>query len=310
VSAINTKVLQCLIKAGCFDGFDISRKALLDSIEHLAELTAREREQTELGQGFLFDDLPSEELEHELHRLGEADERQRLTWEREVLGFYLSGHPLHRYQAQVQRFADCPIAELATRREQGVEHVAVAGLIRGLQVMTIKKNGPNHGRRMGIFTLEDATASIRSVLFPDAFAMVESLVSQQDVPVLVMADLSGDGDTVELRVNEVVTLDRVEAQRAAALRIVLDLDSVDEEMLGQLKEFVLENAGELAVRFVLVRKGEFRALLIPPPPLCINPSPEVRSKLTPLLRKGWFEFEFAQQPEQVEEPPMAALSSG
>ena len=76
------------------------------------ELAASEREQSELGQGFLFDDLMSETLEGELAAAEEGDPAERLGWEREVLGFYLSGHPLDDYGDQLARFADCTVAEL------------------------------------------------------------------------------------------------------------------------------------------------------------------------------------------------------
>ncbi len=67
---MNQKALECLAKAGCFDAFDIARKGIVDNLERLLDMTSREREQRELGQGFLFDDMPSEALEDELRKAG------------------------------------------------------------------------------------------------------------------------------------------------------------------------------------------------------------------------------------------------
>jgi len=114
--------------------------------------------------------------------------------------------------------------------------------------------------------------------------------------VLLTATLKGEGGQVELTADEVVALDGIESRRAAALRIVLDLDSVDEGMLEQLRELLLAHPGELPVRFELVRRGRFRARLVPPVALTVDPSPELRSRLNDRLGGGRFEFEFDEHP--------------
>jgi DNA polymerase-3 subunit alpha len=289
--AVNQKVLECLAKAGCFDGFDISRKAILDNIDRLADMTSREREQRELGQGFLFDDTPSESLELELKDAGKAEQAERLAWEREVLGFFLTGHPLEGYRDQLDRFADCSVEELPGRFSDGAEHATVGGLVTGLKVMPIKKAGRNQGRRMAVFQLEDSSGSVRVVAFPDVFEAHERLV-EDGRAVLVVATLKGEGDHVELMADEMVALDGIDSRRAAALRVVLDLDEVNEEGLEAIREYLLEHSGDLPVRFELLRRGQFRARLVPPPALTVDPGVATREGLKPLLGSGWCEFEF------------------
>jgi DNA polymerase-3 subunit alpha len=289
--AVNQKVIECLIKAGCFDRFEVTRNGLLNRLPQLLDLTAREREQSQLGQGFLFDDMMSETLEEELRGAEPASDSERLSWERDVLGFYLSGHPLDGYVEQLRRFADCRVVELPGRFAKGAERVTVGGLVTALRVMPIRKQGPNQGRRMAVWQLEDATGSVRVVAFPDAFERYERLLSD-GTAVLVVASMKGEGDHVELTADEVAALDTVESQRAAALRVVVDLESADEEALEQIKEYLLEHPGELPVRFELLRRGRFRARLVPPPALTVDAGPETREGLTLLLGNGWCEFEF------------------
>jgi DNA polymerase-3 subunit alpha len=288
--AVNHKVMDCLVKAGCFDSFKLTRKALIDNLDRLMEMAAREREQHELGQGFLFDDLPSETLEQDLRDLPEAEESERLVWERDVLGFYLSGHPLDRYEVQLRHFADCKIEELAQRFANGAEQVTVGGLVSALKLMSIKREGRNHGRQMATFQLEDPTGSVRVVLFPDTFEQHERHLDNH-VPILLSATIKGEGEHVELTGEELALLDSVEANRAAALNIVLDLDTVTQEKVEELKEFVLEHGGEMRVQLILLRRGQFRAQLEVPLPHGIDPSPEVREALKPLLGRGWSEFD-------------------
>jgi DNA polymerase-3 subunit alpha len=289
--SMNQKALECLAKAGCFDRFSVTRKAILDNLERLLEMTGREREQRELGQGFLFDDMPSESLEDELRSVGRADQAERLTWEREVLGFYLTGHPLAAYEEQLDRYSDCRIADLADRRAAGVEHVTVGGLVTGLKVMPIRKEGRNQGRRLAVFQLEDAAGVVRVVAFPDVFEVHERLLADGKA-VLVVATVKGEGEHAELMADEIVSLEGIDSRRAAALRVVLDLDQMDEERLETIREYLLEHPGDMPVRFELLRRGRFRARLVPPPALTVDPGTATRKGLKELLGGGWCEYEF------------------
>jgi len=289
--SINQKALECLAKAGCFDAFGITRKGIVDNLERLVDMTAREREQREIGQGFLFDDMPSEGLEEELRAAPHADRAERQAWERDVLGFYLSGHPLQAFEDQLGRFADCRIAELSGRFVGGTEHATVGGLVTGLKVMAIKKEGRNHGRRLAVFRLEDADSAVRVVAFPDVFESYERLLAD-GVPVLVAASLKGEGEHVELMAEEIIALEGIDSRRASALRIVLDLEAMDAERLENIREFLLEHPGDMPVRFDLRRPGSFRARLVPPPALTVEAGAAVRDGLKELLGNGWCEYEF------------------
>jgi DNA polymerase-3 subunit alpha len=288
---VNHKALECMTKAGCFDRFELSRKGVLDNLEQLIDMTSREREQRELGQGFLFADLPSESLEEEIRSAARVENRERLDWEREVLGFYLSGHPLEAYREQLDRYADCSVAGLALRFSEGAESATIGGMISGLRVIPIKKEGRNQGRRMAVFQLEDPSGAVRAVAFPDTFEAHERLIVD-GASVLVSATLKGEGEHVELMVEEVADLVTMDSKKAAGLRVVLDLDAVDAEALDDLREFLLERSGEMPVRFELRRRGRFRARLVPPPALSVDASHETREGLTALAGVRRCEFEF------------------
>ncbi len=311
--SVNHKVMECLAKAGCFERFGVPRAALVGNLERLLDLAAREREEQELGQGFLFEARPSEALEQELKTAGSADLGECLVWEREVLGFYLTGHPLERHRDQLGRYADASVAELGRRLEEGAERATVGGLVTALRVTAIKRDGRNQGRRMATFELEDPTGRVRVVVFPDTYDRFQRLLAD-DVAVLVTAGLRGESDHVELTADEVVPLDDIDSRRAAALRIVVDLDQVDEVALEELRELLLDHPGDMPVRFELVRRGRFRARLQPPPALRVDPSTALREALVTLLPHGSTEFEFVGaaatggiEPGGRERPPLILL---
>jgi DNA polymerase-3 subunit alpha len=306
--ALNNKALECMTKAGCFDGFGVTRKGVLDNLGRLLDMTSREREQRELGQGFLFSDLPSESLEEELRTADHADRSERLVWEREVLGFYLSGHPLEAHAEQLARYADSTVEQLPAHFAGGAEHASVGGLVSSLKVIPIKKEGRNQGRRMAVFSLEDASGSVRVVVFPDIFDAYERQL-EDGVAVLVAATLKGEGDHVELMADEISGLDALDTKKAAGLRVVIDLETMDEAGFEAIREYVLEHPGDMPVRFELRRRGGFRARLVPPPALSVDPSPETRDGLVPLLGGGWCEFEFdtaERNGRSVDPPPPTA----
>jgi DNA polymerase-3 subunit alpha len=293
--AVTAKVMECLIRAGCFDQFRISRRGLLEHLERFIDLTAREREQEALGQTSLFEDRASEALEKDLVGYARAEEADRLAGEREVLGFYLSGHPLNQWSDQLERFTDCEIDDLGERFAMGAEEATVGGLVTGLRAIPIKKEGRNQGRKMGVFQLEGRQASVRAVAFPDTFERCASLL-ENDRAVIVRASLKGDGDHVELMVEEITALDEVEAAHAAALKVVLDLDHVTRERLEELREALLAHAGPTPVRLELVRRGEYRARVVPPAVVSVDPGPAVRRAVAEAFPGSWCEFEYGLNP--------------
>ena len=226
--------------------------------------------------------MPSESLEGDLKQASGAEESIRLDWEREVLGFYLTGHPLHRWQNQLDAFADCSVAELQQRFASGTDTVSVGGLITGLRIIPIKKEGRNKGRKMATFRLEGLDAGVRVVAFPDAYEQCGHLL-KDDLAVLLQAEIRGDRDHVELSLESATALETLARTRASALAIQLDLANTDEEELAELREILLHHTGDIPVRFELRRQGRFRARIMPPPALSVDPTPELREAIRQLI---------------------------
>jgi len=288
--AVNQKVIECLIKAGCFDTMGLPRGPLLARLGALLDAAGREREQEELGQGFLFDELPSEGLERELAAAPEAPRRDLLAWEREVLGFYLSGHPLDEYRELVETYADTRVAELGERIAQGWERVAVAGLVTAVQRRTMGPNTRSPGSRFARFRLEGVGGSVSVLVWPEVLERCGEAL-EDDRPVLVEGAPRGDAGSPEIVAENVLPLEDVERRRAGALRIVLVLDRLERERLEELREFLMGFPGPLPVRLELVRHGKFRARLEPPPALAVEPCPELLEGIDRILGPGHRAFE-------------------
>jgi DNA polymerase-3 subunit alpha len=178
---VNRRVVESLIKAGAFDSLGLARAHLLATLDRAMEAGQRRQRDRLEGQGSFFDLIggeagapapgPAEEVIPEW----EAD--QRLACEKEVLGFYLSGHPLARYGEAARRLGATPIGDL------GQKAVGARLTLVG-QVTALKEIPTKSGDRMAFATLEDMTGSIELTVFPAPFRAAAALLRGPD-PVAV-----------------------------------------------------------------------------------------------------------------------------
>lgn len=267
---VNRKVVECLVRAGAFDSIHPNRPELLAALDKLIDQASRQRQALESGQGFLFGLDDEEDAAPSPAAAAPVDRDALLRGERETLGFYLSGHPLDRWERVLRDVRAVKIGDLQELAASGAESATVAGLVSGLKVRPIK-DGRNQGRRMASFTLEDQTASVRVVAFADAFERTERLLADGAALLVTAALRRQEGEHVELGLEEVVPLEGIESRRAAAVRIELDLARHGEEgELVRIHELVLGHEGRVSLRLRLLGEG-WRADLVPSRVLGVNP---------------------------------------
>ena len=289
---INRKVVECLVRAGAFDSIHGERSALLSGLDKLVDQAARQRQALEVGQGFLFD-LDGEEREGDPQPAGAAEgigSEELLRGERETLGFYLSGHPLDRWARVLKELRAAPICGLAELALTGADRAVVGGLVSGLKVRPIKE-GRSQGRRMASLTLEDQTGAVRVVAFPDAYERYEKHLSDGACVLVTAALRSSDQEHVELALEEATPLEGIEARKATALRVELDLERfADREALEDLHELLLRHEGRMQLRLRVVGDA-FQAEVVPNRILGVDPGSLVPA-LTALLGPGRVEYVF------------------
>ena len=198
---MNKKMLESLIKCGALDSLGASRAAMLEAMDRALELSKRLAEDSQSNQLSLFDFglAPSaREVELELADLPEFPFAQRLAMEKEMLGFYVSGHPFDAYKPYARRKVSRAIGEMA-ETENGTE-VTLAGLISG-----VTRRFTKNGQAMAVFTLEDEYASLRCTLFPRDFERLGGQV-QDGHCALVRGKTKDNGGGVELTVSDMLPI--------------------------------------------------------------------------------------------------------
>src|SRR5512147_2672043 len=156
--AVGKRALECLIKVGALDCFG-DRAALLDSLDRIVSLSNSHFRAADAGQMSLFGGTTGVTDEIRLEKTSRIERREMLNWERELIGLYISDHPLTPYQATFAQIVSYFSGQL--NEAQHEEKVRVAGLITAVRPYTTKTNKP-----MGFVTLEDIQGNIELVLFP------------------------------------------------------------------------------------------------------------------------------------------------
>ncbi|HEY0593233.1 MAG TPA: hypothetical protein VGF40_15785, partial [Thermoanaerobaculia bacterium] len=196
--ACNKKVLEALIKSGSFDSFGKTRKALFDQLEGSMTQAQKRKEEKEIGQNSLFGMFggaaaaprPPQPAAATAARQadGEWPEEEKLAHEKETLGFYITGHPLNKFAAELEIFAKANTATLAKHVDQIVD---IGGIVGQLKKSKIKK-GPNEGKLMAKFVLDDQHGSVDVVVFSDLFQKVARWL-ENGVPILLTAAVKDTG---------------------------------------------------------------------------------------------------------------------
>jgi DNA polymerase-3 subunit alpha len=279
---VNRKVLEALVKAGAFDFEKRPRRQLFESIEKAMNRGSSSQKDKAAGQSSLFGMLggggASAALKDDYVAVEEWTEKERLAFEKEAIGFYVSGHPLHQYDKELKRYAR-PITAVARARRD--DKMTIAGIVAAMRERPTKT-----GKRMAWVTLEDLSGSIELVCFPGkdgtrsvmgrdgkwakqgpkpGYEHWETLLKSDD-PILVTGTVqinNRDEETpvAELIVENIQSLKEVREKRTKRLELRVPADQVTEERLAKLQELSKKFAGATPVAVSVLFKGEGEALI-------------------------------------------------
>ena len=195
--ACNKKVLEALIKSGSFDFIGVSRKALFDQLDSTADSAQRTKDEKERGQNSLFGMFAaaapqvSDRCAATLQQAPEWPEDERLRYEKETLGFYITGHPLNQFNDELKLFANATTDTLYKFID---ETVNIGGIVSQIKKSKIKK-GRNEGKMMAKFFLDDQAGSVEVVVFSDLYSKYARWLDN-GVAVLVTAMVKDTGGQV------------------------------------------------------------------------------------------------------------------
>jgi DNA polymerase-3 subunit alpha len=269
---MNKRVIESLIKAGALDSLGTRGQlmAAVDKAMDRAQKAQRDLEQGQSGLFGLFDETPARGREADaLPPAADWEEGERLANEKEVLGFFVSGHPLDKYAEKLRNLTGViTVAEALERKpperrwggqSDPADELQVAGIIHGLRVQKSRRDQRLYAQA----TLEDATGKMELICFARDY---ERLAQQLKIeaPVLVRGQLMGEEDAApKIAVSQVNALEEVQVKLPGGVRIKINLDSATEDVLAQLKSAAVAAPGPGKVLLQLEKKGEYAVILEP-----------------------------------------------
>ena len=273
---MNSRVIQSLIKAGALDslGKRGPLMAAVDKAMERAQKAQRDAAQGQTGLFGLFNEGPAQGYGggrggDDLPRVADWEEGERLANEKEVLGFFVSGHPLDKYAEKLRNLTGVIAAAEALERKppekrwgtqaDPMDEIQVAGMILGLRVQKSKREQKLYAQA----ALEDATGKIELICFPRDYERLQGQL-KMEAPVLVRGVLMGDEDAApKIAVSSIVALEEVQVKLPAGVRIRIDLERATEEMFAGLKSAADAAPGPGKVMLHLEKKGEYAVILEP-----------------------------------------------
>ena len=242
---VNRKVIESLIKCGAFDGMGLSRRAMYESLDStLEQASAIQKEKME-GQFNLFDmecspQEPQSGSDIPIANAPEWDEVTRLAYEKETMGFYITGHPLTKYERDMERFGI--VQNVALGDLSPASPVRIAGMVKHIKEITTRK-----GDRMAFLFLEDMTGTTEVTVFSDLFKEKKELLESGD-PLVVSGTRNGDNDNPKVLANEIHRLEEAQRHFSSAVCIKITTTGIDPSSIKNLKQILSRNKGRTAVK--------------------------------------------------------------
>jgi DNA polymerase-3 subunit alpha len=277
--AVNKRAMEALAKAGAFDCFEgIHRAQYFQQensddpffLEKIVRHAALFQEKKQASQHSLFgDDLTIGLQEPKIPDCPPWSKHQQLKYEREVTGFYISGHPLDEYKAEIDAFCNITFQDLNSGLSPHMNKaLTFAGIINAAEIRTAKT-----GNQYANFELEDFSDAYRLSLFADDFMRFKYLLVEGTyVLIFGRIEVNKKNNRPEVRVKNMVLLAEAMEKFCKSISVTVELEKLDSEFIRELTKIVRSNPGECEMNLRIKDAGDGLLLGLHPRKFRINPS--------------------------------------
>jgi len=236
---VNKRVIESLIKCGAFDATGAARAQMTACLEEAIEYGQQiQKEQNdpqiglfEMGPGGIQTPINVPQMPG----VAEWDSRQLLAFEKEALGFYISGHPLTRYEPILEKFTNVDAVSIKEMADGSM--VRIGGIVAQTKTIKTKKGDP-----MAFVTVEDMHGSIEAVVFSRVFAAAAELLFE-DNPILVQGRIQKDEQSVKVIAETIIPMEKAEELWTASVHLHLDMSRTDRQLLLRMEETLGRHPG-------------------------------------------------------------------
>ncbi len=280
---VNRRVVESLIKSGAFDAFAGHRAQQLASLDHAIERGQKAQRDRDSGQVSLFGGgAMSSGVEDSLPEVEPWPEHQRLGFERESLGFYITGHPLEKFRKELELYVTVDLGHLSELSEG--QEVKVVGMKQTMREISTKR-----GDRMAFLTLEDLAGSAEVIVFSDPFAEAGPILGSEG-PFIVQGTVDANGDKPKIKAVKVELLEDYRQRVTSMIQINLTSIGLTAEDLGKLKEILGRHHGECRVRLRLTIPTKAEAVIDFSDQFKVNSSEEMLNEVEGIFGQSTVTF--------------------
>jgi DNA polymerase III subunit alpha len=273
----NKKVLESLIKCGAMDSFAMPRAQMTASLEMILESASRAQKDKAKGQMSFFEGVFMQDgfaaVANNIPHVKEWPEPQLLAFEKEMIGLYVSGHPLARYARQLKRFASSSMGQLTQHNDQ--DEIKLVGLLAKIKHTTTRAKQ----EKMAIVKLEDLEGTVEALVFPRTFQKVSRYL-QLNTVVLVSGIIDLKEDTPKIIVNDLFPFDEI-YKLISGMKI--NLSGIRENIFETLKELLSASRGNVPIYLDLDTPTKSRIQLVVGEGLYVSPSEKLINDIEDLL---------------------------
>ncbi len=277
---VNKKVVESLVKCGAFDFTGMSRARLFNGIEFAFQRAAAELKDQQAGQSSLFDMLePAAEPEaapvEELPEVEPWSSSEMLAAEKELLGFYISGHPLTEHEWEIEQFSLAHYKDLAELAPGSLTRIG--GLVTQMNKRFTKKTQ----EPMAIFQLETLEGSVEVVAFPSVYRE-GGVYLEENAPVFVCGELDR-GDQLKLKAAEIYPLREIHRHFTQRVSIHLTAVHMNDGLIESLKKVLQSHPGDIPITLCLIYPDGKKVFVSTDRLYRVDPRPELVEQLEHVL---------------------------
>jgi len=281
---VNRKVVESLIKAGAFDAFGHTRRSLAEGINQLFDAAARLSEDRESGQGGLFDlsEDTSVKTVSGPPPLPEWPQREKLALERDALGYYVTGHPIHEYRDSLAKFDVLRLSDMD--ETMSGKSVQVAGMVLTVEEKISKKTGDP----MAFLQIDDGTGQLECSVFSKHYHKWESVRNSPE-PLLfsgrldVETNIETEESRYRLLCDGIQRLDDARRLLTKSVRIHVDACAARSQTIDEMYRIVKNHPGPTPIEIEMVLPGTGRMMIRANSRWAVDPSEELLRELRQLL---------------------------
>jgi DNA polymerase-3 subunit alpha len=293
LTAVNRRVVESLIKCGAFDSTQMSRARMIAALDEAIRLGQAFQRDSQSNQIDIFGLLGAESKAAQkpgplYPEIEEWSAQQALAFEKEALGFYITGHPLDKYERVIKKLTSGTIAELKEKAAAG--DVKISGVVSALKLRNTKK-----GDRYGSFNLEDKSGFVEVVAWPDVYRKSVEVLNSDD-PIFVKGRMEVGEERMQVFAGEITPLAQEIAKSRASggangkpngngakVHLYVRESEVSADELVQLRETLLEHQGPTVVFLHLFAPGKSETVIELPEQVRVASTPELEATVQRLF---------------------------